>query len=368
MKIALALSGGGVRATAFHCGVLKRLAIDGLLESTTFVSSVSGGSLLMGLIYCHNEHQWPDSRRFVLNVLPKVREKLTKATLQWSYTWRSFSKPWRLAQGRAHVLANQMVRQWGISGSLQDIVEVPRWIVNATCYETGKNWRFSQPRMGDYVTKYVLKPVTPIADVIAASAAVPGLIGPYTIHSNEYKWFQITGQRKTPTTTPLQRYRLWDGGVYDNLGLEALFKPNGGYRDGFDFLIVSDASARFSLDTPSLISRLKPGRRTLRLIDVATEQIRGLRARSLVEGFERGDCAGAYLRIGNTVQKILSDVGLSSPVTTCLSNAAVTTVANFKTTLRRLSSDEFDLIVQHGFEVANATLATRVPKRFRYEE
>lgn len=39
MRVALALSGGGVRAAVFHCGVLQRLALDGLLESTTFVST-----------------------------------------------------------------------------------------------------------------------------------------------------------------------------------------------------------------------------------------------------------------------------------------------------------------------------------------
>ena len=50
MGLALALSGGGVRASVFHCGVLQRLALDGLLEKTTFVSSVSGGSLVTGLI------------------------------------------------------------------------------------------------------------------------------------------------------------------------------------------------------------------------------------------------------------------------------------------------------------------------------
>ena len=57
MKVALALSGGGVRAAVFHCGVLQRLALDGLLESTTFVSTVSGGSLVVGLILCHNGHR-----------------------------------------------------------------------------------------------------------------------------------------------------------------------------------------------------------------------------------------------------------------------------------------------------------------------
>jgi predicted acylesterase/phospholipase RssA len=49
-EIGLALSGGGVRAAVFHLGVLKRLADEGLLESVSAISTVSGGSLVMAAI------------------------------------------------------------------------------------------------------------------------------------------------------------------------------------------------------------------------------------------------------------------------------------------------------------------------------
>ena len=42
MKIGLALSGGGIRATVFHLGVLAR---QSLLEKITFLSTASGGRL-----------------------------------------------------------------------------------------------------------------------------------------------------------------------------------------------------------------------------------------------------------------------------------------------------------------------------------
>ena len=44
MKIALALSGGGFRATVFHLGVLARLAKEDRLKYVNFLSTVSGGS------------------------------------------------------------------------------------------------------------------------------------------------------------------------------------------------------------------------------------------------------------------------------------------------------------------------------------
>ena len=364
MRVALALSGGGARAAVFHCGVLQRLALDHLLEETTFVSTVSGGSLVTGLILCQNGHRWPSSKEYLDVVLPRVTECLTSATLQWSYAWRVVGCPWRLGRGRAHILAEQLRSQWGIRGSMQDVGEVPRWIVNATCYETGKNWRFSQPRMGDYVTNYVLRPDTPIATAIAASAAVPGLIGPLVVAARDHAWHRYDGGELVPALTPAQRYELWDGGVYDNLGLEPLYKPGGGFRDGFDFLLVSDASALLGLAPRSWWRAIKPAHRTLRLVDIATEQVRALRARSLVAHFSATPDAGAYLRMGNTVERIYEEVGQGVPPGDYLSPGEVDRAARFATTLRRLTADEFGLLCRHGFEVSNATLATRQGSRF----
>ena len=274
--------------------------------------------------------------------------------------------PWRLVRGRAHVLASQLELQWGICGSMQDAPETPRWVVNATCYETGRNWRFSKRRMGDYVTNYVLKPATPISDAIAASAAVPGAIGPLAIRSDDYDWYRYEKGQPVAGSTPARRYALWDGGVYDNLGVEALFKPGGGYREGFDFLLVSDASAPLPLDVKRVRRTLMPWRRSLRLVDVATEQVRGMRARSVVAEFQRSPEAGVYLRCGNTVDAIYRDVGRKAPADALLGEADATRLGGFKTTLRRLSAEEFELLLRHGFEVANATLATRQPGWFSY--
>ena len=53
--IALALSGGGIRAIVFHLGVMCYLAERGLLERITHVSSISSGSLIVGLLLVENK-------------------------------------------------------------------------------------------------------------------------------------------------------------------------------------------------------------------------------------------------------------------------------------------------------------------------
>lgn len=50
-----------------------------------------------------------------------------------------------------------------------------------------------------------------------------------------------------------------------------------------------------------------------------------------------------------------------------MGDAEVARVEQFGTTLRRLSGEEFDLLMRHGFEVANATLATRQAATFSYK-
>ena len=167
-------------------------------------------------------------------------------------------------------MAGALRNRWSVGGLLSDLPDNPRWIINATCYESGKNWRFMKKRMGDYVVGYVALPQLPIALAVAASSAVPGLVGFLKLRASRFEWFAFdrkhTPRRHKPRFPTLT---LWDGGVYDNLGVEALFKPAGAYRDGFDFLIVSDASARHAAEARKL-------RAPLRLLNIATDQVRGL--------------------------------------------------------------------------------------------
>src|SRR5215475_4449239 len=50
IKIGLALSGGGFRATLFHIGALWRLNEIGWLRRIDMITSVSGGSIVNGML------------------------------------------------------------------------------------------------------------------------------------------------------------------------------------------------------------------------------------------------------------------------------------------------------------------------------
>lgn len=53
MKIGIALSGGGFRASLFHLGVLRRVAELGWLPRVDAISGVSGGSIVAAFAALH---------------------------------------------------------------------------------------------------------------------------------------------------------------------------------------------------------------------------------------------------------------------------------------------------------------------------
>lgn len=369
MQIGLTLSGGGFRATAFHLGVLSRLAIHGLLEEVTFVSTVSGGTLCAGLIFAACGYQWPSSRQFLESVLPKAYRLLTETDLQGSLIIRAFYTL-GLLRSRAPALAKLLRRFWGIDASLRDLPSTPRWIINATCYETGKNWRFERKRMGDYVFGYEIEPDFPIAEAMAASAGYPGLIGSLTLHTNGRIWVRYTGTGEsigdTETIQPeFSEVHLWDGGVYDNLGVEPLFKPNGGYRPGIDLLVVSDASGLLSSQRYGSLWMVP---QAFRLVGIAMGQVRSLRARTLIKHFAQPGQPGCYMRLGNSVDEILYRAKREEDVMqypdAFLPKVDVQRLGKMETNIRRMLPFKFNLLYRHGFEVANATLFAYLPEQF----
>jgi NTE family protein len=164
----------------------------------------------------------------------------------------------------------------------------------------------------------------------------------------------------TPVGPLASHLTLWDGGVYENLGVEALFDPESGLLNGVDFLITSDASKPLGIEKRRLQWGLPPYLPPFRLIDVATDQVRAFRLRTIVGFLEKNRRKGVVLRTGETVAGILESAKKNPPEAwigrAFLSDTAVKKAAEFETTLRKLTEKEYDELFQHGYEVAEAKL------------
>ncbi|WP_375157928.1 patatin-like phospholipase family protein [Bradyrhizobium sp. RDT46] len=309
-SIGLSLSGGGVRAAAFHLGLLKRLAHEDLLESVSVVSTVSGGSLVTAAMISRAGVKWPSSERFVRDIYPAMSQLLTGVdlfsirALNWSVLKR---RHFGLLRERATTLADLLESNWGVTGLIGQLPDTPRWIVNATCIETGKNWRFQKREMGDWSFGKHYAPDVPIATAAAASAAVPYFIGAMPLDLPSNGWWRTDPATNKPvaaTQPRLARVHLWDGGAYENLGLESIYKPGRELID-CDFLICSDASGPLKPASGWPIRSLLRGKLAApRLFDVSSDQIRSLRSRMLVADLASKRIRGALVRMGNSVRSL----------------------------------------------------------------
>ena len=192
-KLGLALSGGAFRASFFHLGVLRRLAELDLLRHVSVLSTVSGGSIVGGLYMIHLARllgkEPKIARTDYLTMVAEVQKDLragvasdlrARLLLDPLQNLRMFCLGFplgrrlaRLVQRRIYSAASGRVRaQWtrGIPLALfrvepggkplgaeieaynaGDVDQVPKWVINATCLNSGRGFRFSPSEVGDPV-------------------------------------------------------------------------------------------------------------------------------------------------------------------------------------------------------------------------
>jgi len=350
-RIGLALSGGGIRAAIFHLGVLQYFAEAKLFRQIASISSVSGASIAMGVILAASGNKWPDEDSFRLTVQPKVRKLILEHNIQTTALRRLPFSP-RYWRHRVDLVAKVLEEKWCIHGSLQDITPHPYWEINCTTFETGNNFRIRRDYMGDSTVGYVQNPTLPISHMIAASAAFPVLIGPYILQTKNLNWTKDK-HGKQPGAIVDDHYTLWDGGVYDNLGLDALYTTERGMDREIDFLVVSNASA-------SIGHQDRRGHLSLanlrRLLDISTNQVDVLRTRQILASVIRKGM-GLYLKIGYTAECIAEILNIPQQnaralIGSHLSREDAIKVRDYPTTLNSPSPENFELIFRHGYENA----------------
>lgn len=359
--IALALSGGGVRAMVFHMGLLRVLAERGALERVRRLSTVSGGSLIIGLIYQEAQMHWPTSAQFLSSVYPAIRKKLCSRSLQGDAIRQLiWPQNWQFLLSRANLLASALRRNWGITANLSDLASTPEWSINGTTAEDGRRFRFKRDSIGDYTLGYAEPGNYPLANALAVSAAFPGGLGALQLDATAFQWrkrpsWDASPDKAEPVEIGYADLHLYDGGVYDNLGLEPLFDSGRGKAKSQDeLIIVSDAAS--PLKTGFSYSALNPWR-LKRVADIIFDQVRALRARTFIHYLQQEPFMGAYL-------------GINMPVDNGQSPASSSFAANFPTTLRKLKTEEFDLLAEHGYRVtlkveAQHGLIDRADRRIR---
>jgi NTE family protein len=345
--IALCLSGGGFRASLFHLGSLRRLNEVGLLSQINTVTSVSGGSITNALLAKH----WPrftggkifanfadfenDLRQFCARDIrtgPLIWERLDPRN------WASLISDDHSA---TDLLAQQYEDHLVPKLTLGDIVvkNGPKFIFCASNLQTGVSFEQSFDRIGDYQIGYAQVPEMRLSDAVAASSAFPIAFPPLILKFEQDK-FQGGKIPEPELRRQLsRRIALTDGGVYDNLGLEPVWKTH-------KTVLCSDGGKPFSIasDPGEMITS-----RLLRSQEVIGNQALALRKRWLVSSFEMNVYGGSYWGIGTEIEGYPKhDRGYSRDV--------LESLRQVRTDLNVFKPGEQLVLMNHGWALTDAAI------------
>jgi NTE family protein len=197
VRVGLALSGGGFRASFFHIGVLARLAELDILRKIEVISTVSGGSIVGALYYLHVKNLLEEKaddaieRSDYIEIVQAVEEDFL-AFVKQNLRARIFFNPAQNAHmclpyysrtnrigqlldrrlyrpvwkgelpparwwGRGEIPLHELViKPEGQEDLPRDAInairqrnKIPALLINATSLNTGRNWRFEAIRMGE---------------------------------------------------------------------------------------------------------------------------------------------------------------------------------------------------------------------------
>jgi NTE family protein len=137
---------------------------------------------------------------------------------------------------------------------------------------------------------------------------------------------------------------LSDGGVYDNLGLETVWK-------NYATVLVSDAGGKLQ---PEAEPERDWAGHSLRVLDLIDNQVRSLRKRQVIKAYKRHERHGAYWGIRTDI----ADYGLADPLPCPWPRT--TELANIPTRLKRLEPELQERLINWGYAVCDAALRTHV--------
>ena len=279
IRIGLALSGGGFRATLYHLGVIRFLYEAGLLPSVTQICCVSGGSIFGAHLvqnwdrYTGSPEQFQEAAdEIVAFTRADLRGKVIRS---WAFSFAALGLPRLFSPSgwtRTGVLRAHYDRLYN-RATLQDLMADlpggkprPHLHVLATSMTTGHMVSFGDGQMkihdgdendgrpavggGGRPSKAYPAGSLPVSVAVAASSAFPPLFPPVQVNDALFG---------APEGFLENEHYLADGGVFDNLGIRKLLWLNREPGQGFELVVVSDAqrenSKTFAKPYSFLVSR-----------------------------------------------------------------------------------------------------------------
>lgn len=338
--IGICLSGGGYRAMLFHLGACIRLNELGLLADAARVSSVSGGSITAAVVAT----AW-SKLTFAGSVATNFDVEVAEPILAFSdvsidkrSVLSGILRPGRRISDYVTAAYDKHLYRGATLASFPDDDHGPRFVLNATNVQTGKLFRMSRPYLADYTIGMWRQPDLRVAEAVCASSAFPPYLSPHRITPRGQ--FVATPNAANDAEAFREQVYLSDGGVYDNLGLETVWKR---YRT----VIVSDGGGHLGAEEKPKSDWAQHG---LRVANIADGQVRALRRKQAVASFRAGLRSGTYWSVHS------DQSGYQCPDPLSLPASVVAEAQRVPTRLAPVSDSARRALVQWGYVIADTAL------------
>ncbi|HEX8393540.1 MAG TPA: patatin-like phospholipase family protein [Longimicrobium sp.] len=351
--IGLCLSGGGYRAMLFHAGVIWRLNELGILHELKRISSVSGGSLTAAMLGLHwRSLRWlqVEGRTVASDLTEQVIEPIQRLARHTVDGWSVGGGAVLPGVSISELVERAYRKHLFGEATLQDLPadgEGPRFVINATNVQSGVLWRFSRKFMADYRVGMVANPDVSLALAVTASSAFPPVLSPARMELPPGLVQKSPGAtedlHEEPYTTDIY---LTDGGVYDNLGLETVWKR-------YETVLVSDGGGQMA---PEAQPHSDWARHALRVNGIIDNQVRSLRKRQVVDSLVAGDRKGAYWRTRGDIRDYPAPKTLPCPI------ERTTELAELDTRLKAMDRVTQERLINWGYALSDAAVRGWVNK------
>lgn len=334
----LCLSGGGYRAMLYHAGALIRLNEFGFLPRLREIASVSGGSITAGVLGTAWSRLRFDANGRATNLGELVIEPLTRfATVGVDVKSILLGLlPGFTAAGQVAKAYDQHLFR---GTTLQDLPDTPRFTFMTTNLQTGSGWRFAKDYAADHRVGRIDHPRLALSHVVSASSAFPPFLSPVRLdfERGSVKPMEGTDLHKAPFT---EQAVLTDGGVYDNLGLERIWRR-------CRTVLVSNAGASM----PELGSPTSQWfGQVYRVLSIIQQQAENSRKRLL---FGVHNLKQRHVALWS-IEAPISAYGLDDAV--LFPDGAELRAADLRTRLNPFSFSEIELLLKVGYAGADASI------------
>lgn len=359
-RIGLALSGGGLRAAAFHLGCLRALNDRGLLDQVTTISGVSGGSIVTAL-WAYTNLSFEDFEATLVSILRRglwkpiiaqcfAPHRLAKIAATTLTAGLASAPNAVLGKGGAYQRRTSSVHAFeaAINSRITDaqITEVAREglsvIINACDLRTGTAFRFGSIESGSWRDGTIKHNCVSVAQATAASAAHPLAFPAYDL---------VATFTRRDGSEHERRVILSDGGIYDNLGTSPLLPGRDSaistnVSEPHDWIIACDAGRGLFDGTRQpywFAGRVKQS------LDTTFRKAQDTDRSKLLDLVSRPEAPKGVI----VAMLGMRDHRLPVPVQDLVPREQV---IGFRTNLRALSQDHLELLARRGQQIMAALI------------